>query len=41
VGHEAHRRDSGRDPLTDVKVLESVSFVMKAGAVVRSDTASK
>jgi hypothetical protein len=29
------------DPLTDVKVLESVSFVMKAGAVVHSDTASK
>jgi imidazolonepropionase-like amidohydrolase len=29
------------DPLADVKVLESVTFVMKGGAVVRNDTASK
>ncbi len=29
------------DPLTDVKVLESVSFVMKGGAVVRNDVTAK
>jgi imidazolonepropionase-like amidohydrolase len=29
------------DPLSDVKVLESVTFVLKGGAVVRNDSAAK
>lgn len=29
------------DPLTDVKILESVSFVMKGGEIVRNDSAAK
>jgi imidazolonepropionase-like amidohydrolase len=29
------------DPLADVKVLESVTFVLKGGAVIRNDSASK
>ena len=40
-GHYADVIAVNGDPLTDVKVLESVSFVMKQGAVVRNDTASK
>jgi len=40
-GHYADLIAVSGDPLTDVKMLESVSFVMKAGAVVRNDTASK
>jgi imidazolonepropionase-like amidohydrolase len=40
-GHYADLIAVSGDPLTDVKVFESVSFVMKAGAVVRNDTASK
>jgi imidazolonepropionase-like amidohydrolase len=40
-GHYADLIAVSGDPLTDVKVLESVSFVMKAGTVVRNDTASK
>jgi imidazolonepropionase-like amidohydrolase len=40
-GHYADLIAVNGDPLTNVKVLESVSFVMKGGAVVRNDTASK
>jgi imidazolonepropionase-like amidohydrolase len=40
-GHYADLIAVNGDPLADVKVLESVSFVMKGGTVVRSDTASK
>jgi imidazolonepropionase-like amidohydrolase len=40
-GHYADLIAVHGDPLTDVKVLESVSFVMKGGAVVRNDNASK
>ena len=40
-GHYADLIAVSGDPLTDVKVLETVFFVMKAGAVVRNDTASK
>jgi imidazolonepropionase-like amidohydrolase len=29
------------DPLSDVRVLESVKFVMKSGAVVRNDFGAK
>ena len=29
------------DPTTDVRVLESVKFVMKGGAVVRNDIGAK
>jgi imidazolonepropionase-like amidohydrolase len=29
------------DPLTDVKILESVSFVMKGGEIVRNDSTAK
>jgi imidazolonepropionase-like amidohydrolase len=38
-GHYADLIAVGGDPLTDVKVLESVSFVMKGGVVVRNDAA--
>ena len=31
----------GGDPLTDVKVLESVTFVLKGGAVIRNDSGAK
>src|SRR5208282_888640 len=40
-GHYADLIAVSGDPLTDVKVLESVSFVMKAGSVVRNDTTPK
>jgi imidazolonepropionase-like amidohydrolase len=29
------------DPLSDVKVLESVTFVLKGGAVIRNDSGAK
>jgi imidazolonepropionase-like amidohydrolase len=38
-GHYADLIAVNGDPLADVKVLESVSFVMKGGAVVRNDAA--
>jgi len=41
LGHFADLIAVNGDPLTDVKVLESVTFVMKGGTVVRNDTASK
>jgi imidazolonepropionase-like amidohydrolase len=40
-GHFADLIAVSGDPLTDVKVLESVPFVMKGGAVVRNDAALK
>lgn len=40
-GHYADLIAVDGDPLADVKVLESVSFVMKGGSVVRSGTCSK
>lgn len=40
-GHYADLIAVNGDPLADVKVLESVVFVMKGGAVVRNDTASR
>ncbi|MGB7846639.1 MAG: amidohydrolase family protein [Candidatus Acidiferrum sp.] len=40
-GHYADLIAVNGDPLTDVKVLESVTFVMKGGAVVRNDAGSK
>ncbi len=40
-GHYADLIAVSGDPLTDVKALESVSFVMKAGTVVRNDTVVK
>ncbi|HJX95714.1 MAG TPA: amidohydrolase family protein, partial [Candidatus Acidoferrum sp.] len=41
TGHYADIIAVNGDPLTDVRVLESVKFVMKGGAVVRNDIASK
>jgi imidazolonepropionase-like amidohydrolase len=40
-GHYADLIAVNGDPLADAKVLESVVFVMKGGAVVRNDTASR
>jgi len=40
-GHYADLIAVHGDPLTNVKLLESVGFVMKGGAVVRNDDASK
>jgi imidazolonepropionase-like amidohydrolase len=40
-GHYADLIAVNGDPLTDVKVLESVTFVMKGGAVVRNGAGSK
>ena len=40
-GHYADLIAVKGDPLADVKVLESVPFVMKGGAVVRNDAAAK
>jgi len=37
-GHYADLIAVQGDPLSDVKVLESVAFVMKGGTVVRNDT---
>ena len=41
TGHYADIIAVNGDPLTDVRVLESVKFVMKGGAVVRNDIGSK
>jgi imidazolonepropionase-like amidohydrolase len=41
TGHYADIIAVNGDPLTDVRILESVKFVMKGGAVVRNDLASK
>jgi imidazolonepropionase-like amidohydrolase len=41
VGHYADIIGVAGDPTTDVRVLESVKFVMKGGAVVRNDFAAK
>ena len=41
AGHFADIIAVNGDPLTDVRILESVRFVMKGGAVVRNDIASK
>jgi imidazolonepropionase-like amidohydrolase len=41
AGHYADIIAVNGDPLTDVRILESVRFVMKGGAVVRNDIASK
>jgi imidazolonepropionase-like amidohydrolase len=41
AGHYADIIAVNGDPLTDVRILESVKFVMKGGAVVRNDLASK
>jgi imidazolonepropionase-like amidohydrolase len=41
TGHYADVIAVAGDPLSDVRVLESVKFVMKGGAVVRNDLAAK
>jgi imidazolonepropionase-like amidohydrolase len=41
TGHYADIIAVNGDPLADVRVLESVKFVMKGGAVVRNDVAGK
>jgi imidazolonepropionase-like amidohydrolase len=41
VGHYADIIGVAGDPTTDVRVLESVKFVMKGGAVVRNDFGAK
>jgi imidazolonepropionase-like amidohydrolase len=41
TGHYADIIAVNGDPLTDVRILESVRFVMKGGAVVRNDIASR
>jgi imidazolonepropionase-like amidohydrolase len=40
-GHLADLIAVSGDPLSDVRVLESVKFVMKGGAIVRNDFAAK
>jgi len=40
-GHYADLVAVSGDPLSDVRVLESVKFVMKGGAVVRNDLSAK
>jgi len=40
-GHYADLIAVSGDPLTDVKALQSVPFVMKGGAVIRNDAAAK
>jgi imidazolonepropionase-like amidohydrolase len=41
IGHYADIIAVSGDPLADVRVLESVKFVMKGGAVVRNELAAK
>ena len=41
VGHYADVIAVAGDPTTDVRVLESVKFVMKGGTVVRNDFGAK
>ena len=41
TGHYADLIAVSGDPTSDVRVLESVKFVMKGGAVVRNDYAAK
>ena len=41
TGHYADLIAVNGDPTTDVRVLESVKFVMKGGAIVRNDFAAK
>jgi imidazolonepropionase-like amidohydrolase len=41
AGHYADLVGTNGDPLSDVKALESVTFVMKGGVVVKNNTASK
>lgn len=41
TGHYADLIAVSGDPLSDVRVLESVKFVMKGGSVVRNDLAAK
>jgi imidazolonepropionase-like amidohydrolase len=41
TGHYADIIAVNGDPLTDVRILETVKFVMKGGAVVRNDVAGK
>jgi imidazolonepropionase-like amidohydrolase len=41
TGHYADLIAVNGDPLSDVRVLESVKFVMKGGAVVRNDLAAR
>jgi imidazolonepropionase-like amidohydrolase len=41
TGHYADIIAVSGDPTTDVRVLESVKFVMKSGTVVRNDFAAK
>jgi imidazolonepropionase-like amidohydrolase len=40
-GHYADIIAVNGDPLSNVRVLESVKFVMKGGTIVRNDLASK
>ena len=41
AGHYADLVATNGDPLSDVKALESVTFVMKGGVVVKNTTATK
>ncbi|HKN76564.1 MAG TPA: amidohydrolase family protein [Candidatus Acidoferrum sp.] len=41
TGHYADIIAASGDPLTNVRILESVKFVMKGGTVVRNDVAAK
>jgi imidazolonepropionase-like amidohydrolase len=41
AGHYADLVATNGDPLADVKALESVTFVMKSGVVVKNNTAAK
>jgi len=41
TGHNADLIAVAGDPLTDVRVLEAVKFVMKGGAVVRNDATAR
>jgi imidazolonepropionase-like amidohydrolase len=41
TGHYADLIAVSGDPLSDVRVLESVKFVMKGGAVVRNELDTK
>lgn len=41
AGHYADLVATNGDPLSDVKALETLTFVMKGGAVVKNNTATK
>jgi len=41
VGHDADIIAVSGDPTSDVRLLESVKFVMKGGTIVRNEFAAK